>query len=45
MITIDLSKQQALDTDPKAMQRSIFTVNLDMEIKIQQAHISFKGSP
>ena len=45
MITIDLSKQQALDADPKAMQRSNFTVNLDMEIKIQQAHLSFKGSP
>ena len=29
MITIDLSKQQALDTDPKAMQQINFTRNLD----------------
>ena len=29
MITIDLLKQQALDADPKAMQRSNFTVKLD----------------
>ena len=29
MITIDLSKQQALDADPKAIQQINFTVNLD----------------
>ena len=29
MIAIDLSKQQALDADPKAVQQINFTVNLD----------------
>ena len=29
MITIDLIKQQALDTHPKAIQQFNFTVNLD----------------
>ena len=29
MITIDLRKQQALDTDPRAIQQISFTVNLD----------------
>ena len=29
MIAVDLSKQQALDADPKAIQRINFTVNLD----------------
>ena len=29
MIAIDLSKQQALDADPKAIQQIIFTGNLD----------------
>ena len=29
MISIDLSKQQALDVDPKAIQQIIFTANLD----------------
>ena len=29
MIAIDLSKQQALDVDPKAIQQINFTVNLD----------------
>ena len=29
MIAIDLSKQQALDSDPKAIQQINFTVNLD----------------
>ena len=28
MIAIDLNKQQALDPDPKAMQKINFTVNL-----------------
>ena len=29
MITIDLSKQQALDADPRAIQQISFTANLD----------------
>ena len=29
MIAIDLSKQQALDDDPRAIQQINFTVNLD----------------
>ena len=29
MIAINLSKQQALDTDPKAIQQINFTANLD----------------
>ena len=29
MIAIDLSKQQALDADPKAIQQINFTENLD----------------
>ena len=31
MIAIDLSKQQELDADPKAMQQINFTGNLDRE--------------
>ena len=31
MIAIDLSKQQVLDADPKAIQQTNFTVNLDRE--------------
>ena len=29
IITVDLSKQQALDVDPKAIQQINFTANLD----------------
>ena len=29
MIAVDLSKQQALDADPKAIQQITFTANLD----------------
>ena len=29
MIAVDLSKQQVLDTDPKAIQHISFTANLD----------------
>ena len=29
MIAVDLSKQQALDADPKAIQQISFTANLD----------------
>ena len=29
MITIDLSKQQAIDADPRAIQKINFTVNID----------------
>ena len=31
MIAIDLSKQQALDVDPKAIQQIDFTANLDRD--------------
>ena len=31
MIAVDLSKQQALDADPKAIQQINFTANLDRE--------------
>ena len=31
MIEIDLSKQQALDSDPRAIQEIDFTANLDRE--------------
>ena len=33
MITIDLSKQQTLDANPKAMQQISFNANLDREEK------------
>ena len=29
MIAVDLSKQQALDSDPRAIQQTNFTANLD----------------
>ena len=32
MIAVDLSKQQALDADPKAIQQINFTANLDREV-------------
>ena len=32
MITIDLSEQQAPDADPKAMQRIMFTGNLEENV-------------
>ena len=35
MIAIDLSKQQALDADPKAIQQINFTENLDRKQEIQ----------
>ena len=31
MIAIDISKQQGLDADPKAIQQINFTANLDRE--------------
>ena len=31
MIAIDLSKQQALDADPKAIQKINFTGNLELD--------------
>ena len=34
MIEIDLSKQQALDADPKVIQRIIFTENLEQQATI-----------
>ena len=38
MIAIDLSKQQALDADPKAIQQINFTANLD---RVGNARINF----
>ena len=35
MIAIDLSKQQALDADPKAIQQINFTANLDIAGRIR----------
>ena len=35
MIAIDISKQQALDTDPKAIQQINLTANL-VELEIQE---------
>ena len=34
MIAIDLSKQQALDADPRAIQQINFTANLDTDAKM-----------
>ena len=34
MIAIDLTKQQALDADPKAKQQINFTRNLDLNMKV-----------
>ena len=34
MIAIDLSKQQALDADPRAIQQISFTANLDRDENI-----------
>ena len=36
MIAIDLSKQQALDADPKAKQKICFTGNLETTLDISQ---------
>ena len=33
MIAADLSKQQALDVDPKAIQKINFTANLDTPVR------------
>ena len=33
MIAVDLSKQQALDADPRAIQQINFTANLEQEIQ------------
>ena len=33
MIAVDLSKQQALDADPKAIQQINFTAKLEREIQ------------
>ena len=32
MIAVDLSKQQALDTDPKSIQQINFTGNLEQQV-------------
>ena len=41
MIAIDLSKQQALDADPRAIQQINFTGNLDIA-EIQQCSLLLK---
>ena len=38
MIAVDLSRQQALDADPRAIQQITFTANLD---RVTQGSISF----
>ena len=40
MIPIDLSKQQALDADPKAIQQISFTANLDRQGNIAMFFIT-----
>ena len=40
MIAIDLSKQQALDADPRAIQQINFTANLDRERNTRMLHVS-----
>ena len=42
MIAIDLSKQQALDADPRAIQQINFTVNLDRAGDVQQCSLLLK---
>ena len=42
MIAIDLSKQQALDADPRAIQQINFTVNLDRAGNVQQCSLLLK---
>ena len=39
MITIDLSKQQSLDTDPEAIQEINFTANLDQQENTKMFYI------
>ena len=41
MIAVDLSKQQALDADPKAIQQINFTANLDREINTRILVLDF----
>ena len=43
MIAIDLSKQKALDADPKAIQQIIFTGNLDRprNTRTKRNHVRF----
>ena len=41
VIAIDLSKQQALDADPKAIQQINFTANLDREINTRILVLDF----
>ena len=43
MIAIDLSKQQALDADPKAIQQISFTGNLDRAGNTTMFFINEKG--
>ena len=41
MISMDLSKQQALDADPKALQQIVFTRNLDRSERSKRNHFRF----
>ena len=43
MIAIDLSKQQALDAYPKAIQEISFTANLDRDGNITMFFITEEG--
>ena len=43
MIAITLSKQQALDTDPKAIEQIKFTTNLDWEVETAMNFITEKA--
>ena len=42
MIAVDLSKQQALDADPRAIQQINFTANLDRELETQEFTLFLK---
>ena len=44
MIAIDLSKQQKLDADPRAIQQNNFTANLDRERNTTIFFIIEKGT-
>ena len=43
MIATSLSKQQALDTDPKAIEQIKFTANLDWEVETAMNFITEKA--
>ena len=43
MIAIDLSKQQTLDGDPRAIQQINFTANLDRNVNTTKFFVSEKA--